>query len=546
MNLTTSLFHNNSNLPSSLGESQFLADINSLEDEQEWEDENDRPDEAEMQTRRTVKLVFCIGYAILFLLGTLGNGLVIVMIGNVLSTLNRNRQKSGAGPSRKMLAQASAVHVFIYVLGLSIVDLFVIMHLPMLIFEMLEGQWIFGGGMCKLYWFGESVNKLLSSFLMTVLSWDRFMAVCYPIRSIGMRTNTVAISVLASCTFIATLLLYPVLKESQVYQVNRLTGLRLVDEEIIAASQNNNLNFPTPQPHQIVLKCVFDTNSPFFMLYTFTVGYIIPAMLITFFYAQVIIKLRNDALAIRKHSEGHMHAPSPSVSSARLHKVTKRIVAVILFYFFCWTPYWLLNIMSQFGLIVVSWSTLTLSSVFFAAHFLVCFNSAANPVLYALINRELRQQHAQAFQKRRRSLHLITTNNTTAMTDKDLNSPTIARLKEHRLSSLGCTDHSRLMLLGNGLLNGQHLENGQQLEKRSSSFSHSTPPMFAGLTSRFSQLRLLSHFGSSQLLNINGEDKLEDLPNFKIEEKKILKNENDVAKQKKSVPSSGGDSDAFL
>jgi len=43
--------------------------------------------------------------------------LVIVMIGNVLSTLNRNRQKSGAGPSRKMLAQASAVHVFIYVLG---------------------------------------------------------------------------------------------------------------------------------------------------------------------------------------------------------------------------------------------------------------------------------------------------------------------------------------------------------------------------------------------------------------------------------------------
>ena len=38
----------------------------------------DQIDDAEMQTRRTVKLVFCIGYALLFLLGTLGNGFVVI------------------------------------------------------------------------------------------------------------------------------------------------------------------------------------------------------------------------------------------------------------------------------------------------------------------------------------------------------------------------------------------------------------------------------------------------------------------------------------
>uniref|UniRef100_A0AC35FIE6 G-protein coupled receptors family 1 profile domain-containing protein n=1 Tax=Panagrolaimus sp. PS1159 TaxID=55785 RepID=A0AC35FIE6_9BILA len=372
------------------------------------------------------------------------------MICNIMLSINRHQNNS-----RRRMSPSSTKHVFIYVLGLSIVDLLVILHLPFLIFEMVEGQWIFGTVMCKLYWYGESVNKLLSSFLMTVLSWDRYLAVCSPINSMKVRTNSVAIGVLLSCSFLATLMLSPVLRESMVLKVNKLTGVRLYeDTNDLVESDKHGLT---------ISKCIFDTTSPVFMLYTFFVGFLIPAMLISFFYLKVILTLRKSAENVRKQCHSN-------VSHDRLQKVTQRIVAVVLFYFLCWSPYWMLNILSQFNLIIVSWSTLTLSSIFFGAHILICFNSAANPVLYALINRELRQQHVKAMLKRRQSLHTATHN---AMEFIEKHSHRLVAMKLTRLSVPSKADErngsiaSRFSISSNSSLN--HRE--RILSKTSSIFS---------------------------------------------------------------------------
>ncbi|CAP21825.2 Protein CBG00362 [Caenorhabditis briggsae] len=311
-------------------------------------------------SRTTLKLVLAISYLVLFVIGTVGNGTVILMIINILTSMKRNMQ---AG-KRKVMSNTN--HVFIYVLGLSIVDLLVILHLPFLVKFVprnsifhdflsktsFSGQWLFGVAMCKVYWFGESVNKLLSSFLMTVLSWDRYMAVCSPVKSMKMRSNATAMKVLLACTLFATVLLLPVLIEAAVLKIDKMHMVPLLEgSDELAASDLAGTT---------ISKCIFDADATF-TLYTFVIGFAAPAFLIIIFYAQV----------------------------------TKRIVAVILFYFLCWTPQWTLNIMSQFNLIAVSWMTPALSAMFFVAHLLVCFNSAANPVLYAYINRELRTQHVR-------------------------------------------------------------------------------------------------------------------------------------------------------
>ncbi|KJH42381.1 hypothetical protein DICVIV_11624 [Dictyocaulus viviparus] len=169
-----------------------------------------------------------------------------------------------------------------------------------------------------------------------------------------------SVLVLLICSLLAVILLLPVLIQSSVFRINKMSMVQL--DEGSEELRLSDLHGTT------ISKCVFDSDATF-TLYTFTIGFALPAVLITFFYAQV----------------------------------TKRIIAVILFYFLCWTPQWTLNIMSQFNLVHVSWTTPALSAMFFVAHLLVCFNSAANPVLYALINRELRQQHVMAMAKKRQS-----------------------------------------------------------------------------------------------------------------------------------------------
>uniref|UniRef100_A0A914C6Y1 G-protein coupled receptors family 1 profile domain-containing protein n=1 Tax=Acrobeloides nanus TaxID=290746 RepID=A0A914C6Y1_9BILA len=78
--------------------------------------------EKEQTFRRNVKLIFCFIYGILFVLGTIGNGIVIVMICNVMSSINKNRLRHG---KLSGITTSNTNHVFIYVLGLSIVDLLV-------------------------------------------------------------------------------------------------------------------------------------------------------------------------------------------------------------------------------------------------------------------------------------------------------------------------------------------------------------------------------------------------------------------------------------
>jgi len=115
-------------------------------------------------------------YTIIFLIGTFGNGLVII---SILRSL-RLRTVTNT-----------------YLLNIAIADFLLLLSIPFLIVTILANGWIFGNILCKMYYNFIHINQYVSSLLLAALSFDRYLAVCHPIRAIEFRTRTKCVLIIA-------------------------------------------------------------------------------------------------------------------------------------------------------------------------------------------------------------------------------------------------------------------------------------------------------------------------------------------------------------
>lgn len=245
---------------------------------------------------------------------------------------------------------------YLYVLSMTIVDAFVLSHLPFLVIEIVETSWTFGLVWCKFFWIAESVNKFLSTLILTALSFDRYLAICVPSQVFGiLRSSGASLLIIASCIIAAFGLLSPIYLNVTVAN--------------------------TATEGDTVLKCVIDWSVDAEQKFTFSlfaIGYCAPLILMSYFYSQIVCHVRKNAQIFRNDN-----------ANKRARKVTTRSFLLVSFYFMCWTPFWIMSlyISSQQEpneVIVI---------IFYFMHALVYLNSAVNPVLYIFSNSEFRNQN---------------------------------------------------------------------------------------------------------------------------------------------------------
>ncbi|ETN66024.1 somatostatin receptor [Anopheles darlingi] len=291
----------------------------------------------------TTYYLFMFLYAVVCLVGVLGNTLVIYVVlrfSNMQTVTN------------------------MYILNLAIADECYLIGIPFLIATMHMKRWTLGGAMCKAYMVSTSITQFTSSIFLFIMSADRYIAICHHISSPKYRTPLVSRIVSVLAWLASALIMLPI----------------MIYADVIEQKPNTySCQILWPEAHGHLPGYTFT-------VYSLILGFVIPLCFIMTFYCLVIRKLRNVGPKTTGKSRG----------KRRSHrKVTKLVLTVITVYILCWLPYWI----SQVALITSDFETCSTRLdliLFLLVGCLGYINSAINPILYAYLSENFKKSFLKA------------------------------------------------------------------------------------------------------------------------------------------------------
>lgn len=278
-------------------------------------------------------------YSLAFLLGTIGNGLVIWFT---------------------LFKMKKTVNV-IWFLNLAIADFTFTLFLPLSISYLANDlNWVFGTFMCKLNSTVAFINLFASVFLLTVISIDRCISVIFPVWCQNHRTPRLALYVVIAVWILAFIFSLP-------YFIFRDT-----DEYNGVVRCYNNFELE---------KDIGFYRYSATIIFRFILGFLIPFPIIVACYSVIALRIQRN----------HM------TTSTKPFKV---IIAVIIAFFICWVPYHIFSLLElhSFSRDDSDYLSNEIRLGIPLVSSLAFLNSCVNPFLYVFIGRDFKNKFTRSLQ----------------------------------------------------------------------------------------------------------------------------------------------------
>ncbi|KAM6052047.1 chemerin-like receptor 1 isoform 2-T2 [Chlamydotis macqueenii] len=314
--------------------SNYLDDVDNYSDypDYTYEETSSVWTDPSYDPKDVARILSVVIYSVSCVLGILGNGLVIAII------------------TLKMKKSVNAI----WFLNLAVADFLFNIFLPINIaYTAMRYNWIFGTVMCKLNSFLLILNMYTSVLLLTTISFDRYVSVVFPVWSQNHRSTNLAYLVCLIIWTVGVVMSCP----SLVFRDTAQARNSVICFSNFSLSRNKSYQALALMRHRTV------------NITRFLAGYILPITIITFCYIAIAFNLRRNRLAKSK-------------------KPFKIIVTIIVTFFFCWSPYHLLNLLETKPDIIPR-SVFEIGIPLTTA--LAASNSCMNPVLYVFMGQDFKK-----------------------------------------------------------------------------------------------------------------------------------------------------------
>ncbi|XP_068448669.1 melanin-concentrating hormone receptor 1 [Clinocottus analis] len=283
-------------------------------------------------------VILPVVFGFICFLGIVGNSVVIYAI------------------MKKTKCRAKQTVPDIFILNLSIVDLLFLLGMPFLIHQLLgNGTWHFGAAMCTVITALDSNSQIVSTYILTAMTLDRYLATVHPIRFNYIRTPCVASLVIGLVWGLSLLTIIPVWM---------YTGLMPLSDSLVACA----LLLPV-------------TDIYWFTLYQFFLAFAVPLAIICLVFFKILQHMSTSV------------APLPPRSlRVRTRKVTRMAVAICLAFFICWAPFYILQLIH----LGVQKPSVAFSYAYNIAIGMGYANSCINPFLYIVLNETFKRLFLRA------------------------------------------------------------------------------------------------------------------------------------------------------